>query len=142
MPTSTAEQAAIDLMQAAGQLVRRTRAESHADELSLTEAVVISRLSKDGAATTADLARAEHMKPQSMGTTVAALESMELVQRRPHPTDGRQVLIELTEKGTLLRKRTGEAKRMWLSQALAALSREDQEALSRATGIIRKLTAE
>ena len=36
----------------------------------------MARLDKSGPATTADLARAEAMKPQSMRTTVAALEEM------------------------------------------------------------------
>ncbi len=58
----------------------------------------MARLAKDGPATTADLARAESMKPQSMGTTIAALEEMGIVERKPHPTDGRQMNIELTAK--------------------------------------------
>jgi len=56
----------------------------------------MSRLARDRPAAPADLARAEGMKPQSMGTTVAALEDMGMVERKPRPTDGRQVNIELT----------------------------------------------
>ena len=37
----------------------------------MTESSVLARLSKNGPATTAELARAESVKPQSMGTTVA-----------------------------------------------------------------------
>src|SRR6202035_1772858 len=99
MPGKNYQTAVIDLMQSIGLLVRRVRAAAGAHELSLTEAAVIGRLAKDGPATTADLARAESMKPQSMGTTVAALEEMGLVERTPHPTDGRQVNIQLTAKG-------------------------------------------
>ena len=47
--------------------------------------------------TTAELARAEMVKPQSMGTLLAELEQDGLVQRQPHPTDGRQILFSLTE---------------------------------------------
>src|SRR5665811_1167455 len=97
------EIAVIDFTQAIGLLVRRVRAAAASHELSWTESAVMARLAKDGPATTADLARAEGMKPQSMGTTIAALEAMGLVERRPHPTDGRQVNIALSEKGAALR---------------------------------------
>ena len=36
------------------------------------------------------------MKPQSMGGTLAAMEEEGLVERRPHPTDRRQILFTLT----------------------------------------------
>jgi DNA-binding MarR family transcriptional regulator len=32
------------------------------------------------------------VKPQSMGGTLAAMEEEGLVERQPHPTDGRQIL--------------------------------------------------
>src|ERR1700732_4793 len=111
----------LDFIQAIGLLVRRMRAAAASHELSLTEAAVMARLAKDGPATTADLARAESMKPQSMGTTIAALEEMGLVERKPHPTDGRQVNIELTGKGAAVRKSAKDAKRTWLAQAIAQL---------------------
>jgi DNA-binding MarR family transcriptional regulator len=139
MSTSTLEQSVLDLMQAIGLLVRRTRNESYAGELSMTEAVVMSRLANDGPATTAALARAERMKPQSMGTTITSLEGMGIVRRTPHATDGRQMLIELTEKGILLRNKTREAKQMWLSQAIAELDGEERDTLFKAAGIIKRL---
>jgi len=122
-----------------GLLVRRVRAAAASHEVSLTEAVVLSRLAKDGPATTADLARAEGMKPQSMGTTIAALEEMGLVERKPHPTDGRQVNIELTAKGAAVRKSAGDAKRTWLAQAIAQLDKQEQATLFAAGEIIKRL---
>src|ERR1700691_2609790 len=121
MQSKTFEIAVTDLIQAIGLLVRRVRAATASHELSLTEAMVMSRLAKDGPATTADLARAEGMKPQSMGTTIAALEEMGIVERKPHPTDGRQVHIALTAKGVAVRKSAKDAKRTWLAQAVAQL---------------------
>lgn len=139
MPISTFEQSVLDLMQALGLLIRRTRNESYGGELSMTEALVMSRLAKDGAATTAALARAEKMKPQSMGTTITSLEDMGIVTRTPHATDGRQMLIELTPKGVQLRKKNVEAKLMWLSQVIAELDAEERDTLFRAAGIIKRL---
>jgi DNA-binding MarR family transcriptional regulator len=97
------------------------------------------RLAKDGPATTADLARAEGMKPQSMGATIAALEEMRMVERKPHPTDGRQMNIELTAKGAAVRESTRNAKRTWLAQAIAQLDKQEQETLFAAGEIIRRL---
>ena len=139
MPQMNFEIAVIDFIQAVGLLVRRARAASAAQGLSLTEALVMARLAKDGPATTADLARAEGMKPQSMGTTIAALEERGLVERKPHPTDGRQVNIELTDKGIAVRKSAKDAKRTWLAQAIAQLDEPERETLFKAGEIIKRL---
>jgi DNA-binding MarR family transcriptional regulator len=139
MPRRTIEVAVIDLTQAIGLLVRRVRAAAASHELSLTEAAVMARLAKDGPATTADLARAESMKPQSMGTTIAALEERGMVERKPHPTDGRQMNIELTAKGAAVRKSAGDAKRTWLAQAITQLDEQERETLFKAGEIIKRL---
>jgi DNA-binding MarR family transcriptional regulator len=140
MPRKPLDIAVIDLTQAIGLLVRRARSAAASHDLSLTEAAVMARLDKDGPATTADLARAEGMKPQSMGTTVAALEEMGMVERKPHPSDRRQVNIELTSKGAGVRKSARDAKRTWLVQAIAQLDKQDQATLFAAGEIIKRLT--
>ena len=140
MPRKPLDIAVIDLTQAIGLLVRRARSAAALHDLSLTEAAVMARLDKDGPATTADLARAEGMKPQSMGTTVAALEEMGMVERKPHPSDRRQVNIELTSKGAGVRKSARDAKRTWLVQAIAQLDKQDQATLFAAGEIIKRLT--
>ncbi len=139
MPRTPPEIAVIEFSQAIGLLVRRVRAASASHELSWTETAVLSRLAREGPATTAELARAEGMKPQSMGTTVAALEEQGLVERAPHPTDGRQVNIALTAKGTAVRKGVGDARRSWLAQAIAELDERDRDTLFAAGRIIRRL---
>ena len=139
MPRKTLEAAVADLTQAIGLLVRRVRAAAASHELSLTEAAVMKRLATDGPATTADLARAESMKPQSMGTTIAVLEEMGMVARKPHPTDGRQVNIELTARGAAVRKSTRDAKWTWLTQAVSQLNEHERETLFAAGEIIKRL---
>ena len=139
MPRKTLDTAVIDLMQSIGVLLRRARAASGSNELSLTEAYVMGLLAKDGPATTAELARAEGMKPQSMGTTIAALEEMGMVERKPHPTDGRQVNIGLTAKGAAVRKSAKDAKRTWLMQAISQLDESERETLFKAGEIIKRL---
>jgi DNA-binding MarR family transcriptional regulator len=133
------EAAVIDFTQAIGLLVRRVRAAAASHELSLTESAVLARLDKQGPATTAELARAESVKPQSMGTTVAALEEMGLVERKPHATDGRQLNIELTAKGAAVRNSARDAKRTWLAQAIAQLDENERDILFRAGEIMKQL---
>jgi DNA-binding MarR family transcriptional regulator len=128
-----------DFVDAVGLLIRRVRAAASTHELSWSEAAVMGRLRRDGPATTADLARAETVRPQSMGATVAALEEMGLVERKPHPTDGRQVNIVLTAKGTAVCKSSKDAKLKWLAQAIARLDDKDRETLFAAGEIIKRL---
>jgi DNA-binding MarR family transcriptional regulator len=139
MARKNLETAVIDLTQAIGLLVRRVRAAAASHELSLTEAAVMKRLATHGPATTADLARAESVRPQSMGSTLTALEEMGMVEREAHPTDRRQVNIVLTAKGEAVRKSTRDAKRTWLAQAIAELVEEDRETLFKAGEIIKRL---
>ena len=122
-------------------LVRRIRADAPPElrEFSWTQKAVLSRLEKDGPATSADLARAEGVKPQSMSTALALLEKMGLVERKAHPTDGRQINIKLTTKGIALRKNTKEATHGWLSQAIAKLDRQEQTTLFKAGQLIKRM---
>lgn len=129
----------VEFIQAIGLLVRRFRAGAASQQLSLTEAAVLGRLERQGPATTADLARRESVKPQSMGTTVAALEEMGLVERKPHPTDGRQFHIVLTAQGAAARERICNAKRSWLAEAIAQLDQRDRGTLFKAGAIIKRL---
>jgi DNA-binding MarR family transcriptional regulator len=139
MARKSLERVADDFTVAVGLLVRRVRAASASEGLSLTESSVLGRLDREGSLTAAELARAESVRPQSMGTTVAALDEMGLVERTPHPTDGRQMMISLTEKGRAVRASVREAKHGWLGQAIAGLDEEDRETLFRAGEIIRRL---
>jgi DNA-binding MarR family transcriptional regulator len=128
-----------DFALATGLLVRRLRAASISTQCSWTQRAVISRLAKGGDATISDLARAECVKPQSMGTTVAQLEEDGLVERRPHPTDGRQVYIALTDKGVALCEQVRMMKLAWLSECVGKLNYEEQETLFKASEIIKRL---
>ena len=128
-----------DFAQVIGRLARHMRAAAAQHELSLTESAVLARLGRDGPATTAELARAESMRPQSMSAAVAALEERGLVERKPHPSDGRQVNIALTDRGTAVRTSTKDLKRAWLAQATATLELEEREILARAADILRGL---
>jgi DNA-binding MarR family transcriptional regulator len=131
-----------EVMDAVGMLVRRIRSQPGLQGLSLTEKGVISRLSREGEATTAELARVQGMKPQSMGAVVMALEQQGLVSRKPHATDGRQQLIEVTDAGVAKYKEYRAARRHWLSDAMQELSEEEQETVFAAGKILEQLARE
>jgi DNA-binding MarR family transcriptional regulator len=133
------ELAVEELLQATGQLLRRLRAEASGDNLTWSQTVVMGQLSKHGPMTTADLARAEAVKPQSMSATLAVLEEQGLVERQPHPSDGRQVLFALTKAGVATRDARMRLKRKWLSSALAQLAPSEMNALLAAVQPISRL---
>lgn len=137
-PNQAQEAAVIELLAAMGQLVRRLRTEARTGELSWSQLAIMGRL-EAGPMTTADLARAEAMKPQSMGTALAQMEEEGLVRRKAHPTDGRQILYELTPAGIEGRYKSRLAKRAWLLARVAGLDREDQQKLFAATSLIKQL---
>jgi DNA-binding MarR family transcriptional regulator len=139
MARTTPQPDVTELVQALGLLVRRLRVVGGSPGLSWTDAIVVRRLDKEGPATTAELAREVGVKPQSMGTTVATLLAKGLVERRPHPTDKRQVNIVLSSKGRAMRKSSGDARRSWLEQAITRLEPREREALFAAGETLKRL---
>jgi DNA-binding MarR family transcriptional regulator len=142
MSRTTLDIAVTDFRHAIGLLVRRARAAAVSQELSWNDTAVLKRLAQEGPATTAELARAQGMRPQSMRPIIAALEEMGLVRRKAHPTDRRQVNIELTARGAAAQKRAGHAKRTWLAQAFAQLDESERQTLFAAGRIIKRLVEE
>jgi DNA-binding MarR family transcriptional regulator len=129
-----------ELLQATGQLFRRLRAEASGDNLTWSQTVVLGQLDKRGPSTTADLARTESVKPQSMSATLAFLEEQGLVERSQHPTDGRQILFALSQTGLAMREERSRLKRTWLSSALANLNELELRALLAAAAPMKKLS--
>jgi DNA-binding MarR family transcriptional regulator len=129
------------LKNALGLLIRRIRAAAPSEqhELSWTQKSVIARLEKDGAMTSAELARAEGVKPQSMGTAITHLEDLGIIEKKAHPSDGRQLIIKLTTKGAAVRKTGKDASRAWLGQAIEKLDKKEQAILFDAGEIIKRL---
>ena len=66
-------------------------------------------------------------------------QTIGLVERRPHPTDGRRIPIQLTAQGAAIRQRIKQAKHAWLAQAVAELDPPDQATLFAAGAILKRL---
>ena len=139
LPLPSAEANAAELMQAMGVLLRRVRGEAGGEGLGWSQAMALGRLERGGPATTAELARAEMVKPQSMGSLLAELEQEGLVRRDPHPTDGRQILFSLTPAGVAARRQRHAAKLAWLAAAIERFAPAEQRTLVEAIALVRRL---
>ncbi|WP_101437350.1 MarR family winged helix-turn-helix transcriptional regulator [Amycolatopsis echigonensis] len=120
-------------------LNRRLRAQRVADDVSLTQIAALSTLHKCGPLTPGQLAAKEGVQPPSMTRVIAALEEMGFVERRPHPTDGRQAIVELSEDGLAFVRKAISVREAWLDRQLAELGEEELEVLSRAAEIIDRM---
>lgn len=120
-------------------LNRRLRAQRAGNGITLTQVSALSTLHKCGALTPGQLAAKEGVQPPSMTRVIAALEEMGYVERRPHPTDGRQSIVELSERGQAYVVDQITAREIWLDKHLAELSAEEREVLSHAAEIIDRM---
>jgi DNA-binding MarR family transcriptional regulator len=88
------------LLDGLGQLLRRLRqVRMGPGEPSAPERTALARLERGGPATSAELARREQISPQSMGATLAALESRGLVEVAADPLDGRRKVHSVSADG-------------------------------------------
>jgi DNA-binding MarR family transcriptional regulator len=121
-----------------GQLVRRLRTEHR---FPLTHAAVLGRLDREGAQSTVDLAGAERVRPQSMGQTLAELETQGLVSRRPDIHDRRRTLIDLTDDGRRVLAEDRQRREGWLAQAIQeGFSADERAVLNAAIPLLARLT--
>jgi DNA-binding MarR family transcriptional regulator len=74
-----------------------------------------------------------------MTRLVARLEERGLVQRTPHPSDGRQVILAPSPLGRELIGEFRRARDEWLARRIAALTPADREALQRASEILARI---
>jgi len=123
-----------------GRLKRRLREELHMGELSWSQVSVLGHLERGGPATVTTLARAEGMRPQSMGATVAVLERAGLVSGVADPNDGRQTVISLTVACRELIKASRAAREDWLFRSIRTnLTPAEQKQLANAVELLKRV---
>jgi DNA-binding MarR family transcriptional regulator len=130
-----------DLRLAVMRFSRRLRNQRVDDSVTLTHLATLSTLKRHGAMSPGELAGHERVQPPSMTRVVVALEGMGLVTRSPHPTDGRQVVIDLTPAAEELLGAEARAREAWLSGMLQQLTAEERTVLREAAVIIDKLAS-
>lgn len=118
----------------------RYREHGGGNDLTPSQASVLLRLEKDGAATVSSLARAEGMRPQSMSAIVAPLQASGLVRGAADPSDGRQTLMSLTPRCLKWMEEGRAARQDWLTATIAQkLSVHEQEKLQAALQLLARL---
>jgi DNA-binding MarR family transcriptional regulator len=123
-----------------GKLSRRLREQANPGDFTWSQKSVLIRLEREGPATVTTLARAEGVRPQSMGATVSTLEQAGLVTGSPDPADGRQTILSLTAKCREWIRATRAAKEDWLFRAIQAkLAPDEQDELARALALLNRL---
>src|SRR3954468_5021059 len=120
---------------------RRLRGQRVDTSVTLTHLSAMSTLRRHGAMSAGELAGYERVQPPSMTRVVGALEAMGLITRTPHPTDGRQVVIELAPAALELLDAEARAREAWLSGRLEELSPDDRTVLREAAVIMDKLAS-
>ena len=141
MPDSDARLAA-DLSLAVMRLARQLRFRNAQSPVSLSQLSALTTLSNEGAMTPGALAIRERVRPPSMTRVIASLAEMGFVDRAPHPVDGRQVLVSVSESGAELVGEARRARQEWLAERLGMLDSDKRDTLREAADIMLALVDE
>lgn len=128
-----------ELRLAIHRLTRRLRQQHPHADLTLTQVSALAIIWREGPITAGDLAQREQVRPPSITRVVDGLEKAGVVVRKDNPSDGRQVLVEITPEGASRMESYVESRQAWLAQQLAELSVKDREILHRAAAILDHL---
>jgi DNA-binding MarR family transcriptional regulator len=122
-------------------LNRRLRAQRDVEAVvTLTQLSAMASLHRHGPMTPGELATCERVQPPSMTKVIAALTERGFVDRSPHPTDGRQTVVALTQAGCDYVDAEVSARERWLEAQLAQLTPDERALLRRAVDIIDRIT--
>jgi DNA-binding MarR family transcriptional regulator len=133
---------ASDLSLAVVRLARQLRFRRPDSPVSLSQLSALATLSKEGPMTPGMLAVRERVRPPSMTRVIASLVDLGFVDRTPHPDDGRQVLVSVSNAGADLIEAERRASREWLQQRLAELTAAQHETLLEAADLMRAIVDE
>ena len=124
-------------------LARRMRAERVAQglqpELSDSQLAALAALEKH-TMTPGELAEHEKVQPPSITRVISSLEERGLIQRMPHPSDRRQVVLTVTEQGRDVVRQVRRLREAWLARRLRDLTPAERAVLKDAVPILEKLS--
>lgn len=112
------------------------------NDIGIGVMAVLGCLYRNGELTVGELASFERVQPPSMTRAVRKLEEKGYVARRPHETDGRLVLVSLTEAGRDLVVADRRRRDEWLASRLRALTPEERATLRAAAPLLARLATE
>lgn len=121
-------------------LARRLRNQRADTTLGATQLAALATLDRLGAMTPRELAEHEKVRPPSMTRVIGELERREMMRRSPHPSDGRQVILILTDQGASALKAERRRREEWLTKRLRELTPQERETLRAAAPILEKIS--
>jgi DNA-binding MarR family transcriptional regulator len=108
-------------------------------ELSDSQLAALAALEKH-TMTPGELAEHEKVQPPSITRVIASLEERGLIQRMPHPSDRRQVVLTVTDQGRDVVRKVRQLREAWLARRLRDLSPAERTVLRDAVPILEKLS--
>lgn len=128
-----------DLRLACQRIARRVRFES-TSAVAPHQFSVLVTIHRDGPQTPGQLAAHDKVSAPSMTRTLNCLQQEGLVDRTPHPDDGRQILIVLTEAGEAVIQDTIAHRDSWMRAHLDGLDQQQLVALRRAADLLLEVS--
>jgi DNA-binding MarR family transcriptional regulator len=133
MPTDSHQ-----LARSVARLNRRLRQERKSD-LTPTQLSVLGSILAIGPATPSVIAAHERVQPPSISRTLNCLVDEGLAIREPHPDDGRQVIISVSDKGEAVLAEERARRDQWLAHRLTELTTAERKALREAAVLLERL---
>lgn len=115
----------LEMRLACQRIARRVRYESSAGIIPPHQLAVLARL-EPGDLSPGEIAELERVSAPSMTRTVARLVGEGYARRTKHPTDGRIVLVGLTDAGRQLLQEARHRRDLWMTSRLRRLEEEEQ----------------
>lgn len=115
------------------------RAQRGEQALSEGQLGVLTALDRHGPMSPGALAEHEHVRPPAMTRTVSNLTDMGFVTKVDHPSDRRQVLVELNAVGRTEILEVRRRRDQWLTQQLGALTPDERALLAAATKLMTRI---
>jgi DNA-binding MarR family transcriptional regulator len=120
-------------------LARRLRQEKTENDVTDGQFSALGALFVNGPLTLGQLSEHERVTPPSMNRTVNALVEAGLVARAGSSDDGRKVVLSATPAGRILIEDTRRRRDAWLVHRVLTLTADEQQVLTAATTIMKKL---
>lgn len=121
---------------------RRMRTERSVDSMSDGQFAVLAGLYLHGPRTLGELAERERVSPPSMNRTVNFLQDAGYVRRSADQSDGRKVVITITDDGRTVVDETTRRRDAWVEKVLADIDDQERATLAAAAVILQRLAAQ